>query len=78
MNAPMIVIGMIVVFISVFFVIFTYDNLIKDYVDCTSGKEICDSSVNMAFGIGLFIIISFLIVDGGVVYILMSNMNDLF
>ena len=74
MNTAMIVVGMVVVFISVFFVLFTYDGLMKDYLECNTLERVdCADVSTLGFGVGLFIVFSFIIVDGGVIYILTTN-----
>lgn len=59
----LILIAMIIVFISVFFIFFTFDVLIKDYVNCSfeggCGAEV--SGLSFLFGvsiIGVFVILS--------------------
>jgi hypothetical protein len=62
-------IAMLIVFISAFFVFFTFDVVIEDYLKCSHGGD-CEVEVpGVSLLLGLSIIGVFVILSGGAVYI---------
>ena len=75
----LIFIGMVIIFISVFFILFIFDSVVKEQVRCMAGFE--GSSCDMresgkSLIIGLALIAMFLIVDGGVLYMIIKTITQ--
>jgi hypothetical protein len=65
----LILITMIIVFISVFFIFFTFDVVVKNYVSCSFEGD-CGAEVSgVSFLFGLSIIGVFIVLSGGAIYI---------
>jgi len=74
-----IIIGMLVIFISSFFILFIFDRVIKDQVACMAGLEdaSCDYSQNSkSLILGISLIAMFLIVDSGVLYMIIKSITS--
>ena len=74
-----ITIGMVIIFISAFFMLFIFDTVIKDHVKCMVGMEdgMCslrDTGTSLAIGLSLITI--FLIIDGAVLYIIFKTVTS--
>jgi len=68
----LILIAMIIVFVSAFFIFFTFEVVLKDYINC-SYKGDCSTEVSgTSFLFGLSIIGVFILLSGGAVYIVMK------
>ncbi|MCD6591222.1 MAG: hypothetical protein J7K72_04600 [Candidatus Aenigmarchaeota archaeon] len=74
-------IGMLVIFISCFFIFFTFDSMIRTKLVCTIGStyECNVKELNMTIIIGILIVGMFLFIDTLVVYIMIKSwVPDLF
>lgn len=73
----LITIGMIVIFISAFFIIFTIDSIVKNDLNCLtgeSGKTVCNlDDVGMSFIIKTMVIGFFILLSIVSVYLIMTN-----
>jgi len=75
----LIIIGMVIIFISAFFIIFIFDSVVKDQVRCMAGFETYSCDVREAsktLVIGLAFIAMFLIIDGGVLYMIIKSITE--
>jgi len=75
----LIAIGMLIIFISVFFILFIFDTVVKEQVKCMAGFESqsCDlKEASKSLLIGLALITMFLIVDGGVLYMIIKSITE--
>ncbi|HJW96660.1 MAG TPA: hypothetical protein VJ485_00685 [archaeon] len=75
----LIVLGMIVIFISVFFILFIFDTIVKEQIKCMAGFETgaCDLKESaQGLIIGLAFIAMFLIIDSGVLYIIIKSIAE--
>jgi hypothetical protein len=75
----LILIGMIVIFISAFFIFFIFDTLIRPQVACfiNSQQPACSSSAGPgALMIGLLMVIFFVVIDIVTVYIILTTMSE--
>lgn len=75
----LIFIGMVIIFISVFFILFIFDAAIKEQVKCMAGFESnsCDlKEAAQSLIIGLAFIAMFLIVDSGVLYMIIKTITE--
>jgi hypothetical protein len=68
-----ITIGMVIIFISAFFMLFIFDTVVKDHMKCMLGIEdaacsLKDTGTSLAIGLSLITI--FLIIDSVVLYII--------
>ena len=75
----LIVIGMVIIFISVFFILFIFDSIVREQVKCMAGfeEQACDlreAGKNLVLGLAL--ISMFLIVDGGVLYMIIKSITE--
>ena len=67
-----VVLGMVVIFTSVLFMFFTFDQFLADTMDCSSGKcKISQFSVPASMGAAL--IAAFVIIDTMVFWIIVKN-----
>jgi hypothetical protein len=70
-------IGMVIVFISAFFVIFTVDSIIRNDLSCEAtaeGKTVCTlESMGFAFLLKAAIILVFILIDVFAVYLIVTN-----
>jgi len=72
-------IGMLIIFISAFFILFIFDSVIKDQIKCMSGFEENTCSLRQtgtSLIIGIFIIAMFLIIDSAVLYLIIKNITS--
>lgn len=75
----LIAIGMVIIFISAFFILFILDGLMKNQLKCAVGMEAssCDQrEAGKAIIIGLAFIAMFLIIDGGVLYMIIKSITS--
>ena len=74
----LIVIAAIIVFISVFFILFTFDTAINRYIECSKTGVYCsESEVGASLVFGLTIVVSFMLVSILAVYIVIKTvMSD--
>ena len=73
-----IAIGMVVIFISAFFMFFIFDTVIKDQIACISSLDstLCDMKQTSSFlMIGIALITLFLLIDGVVLYIVIKSIT---
>jgi len=75
----LIFIGMVIIFISVFFILFIFDTVVKDQVRCMAGFEanscnLQESGKSLIIGVAL--IAMFLIIDGGVLYMIIKTITE--
>ncbi len=73
-----IALGMVIIFISAFFILFIFDTVIRDQVRCMAGFEhsSCDikqASFTMIMGLGLIAL--FLVIDTAVLYIIIKSIT---
>jgi hypothetical protein len=70
--------GMVIIFISVFFIFFTFSTSIKGYADCLSNNwpypSACKNS-SWPFIAGLVMIGFFVMIDIGVIYVIFSSLK---
>ncbi len=75
----LIVMGMVIIFISIFFILFIFDSVVREQVKCMAGFE-ADSCNLQESGksmiIGLTLIAMFLIVDSGVLYMIIKTITE--
>jgi hypothetical protein len=75
----LIFIGMVIIFISAFFILFIFDTIVSEQLRCLSGLESGSCNVQesaKALILGITLIVMFLIIDGGVIYIIMKSINS--
>jgi hypothetical protein len=75
----LIIIGMVIIFISAFFILFIFDTTVKKQIQCMSGLEQggCDmKAASSSLVIGIALIAMFLIVDSGVLYIIIKSITS--
>jgi uncharacterized membrane protein len=75
----LIVIGMVIIFISAFFIMFIFDTVVKNQIRCMSGLEEgrCDlKSSASSLVLGMALIAMFLIVDSGVLYLIIKSITS--
>jgi uncharacterized membrane protein len=75
----LIIIGMVIIFISAFFILFIFYSIVKDQVRCMAGFEA--NSCNLqesgkSLIIGVVLIAMFLIIDGGVLYMIIKSITE--
>jgi len=75
----LIVMGMVIIFISIFFILFIFDSVVREQVKCMAGFEanscnLQESGKSMI--IGLALIAMFLIVDSGVLYMIIKTITE--
>ncbi len=73
--------GALVIFISCFFIFFTFDSMLRSKLICSFGEKFtCNvSELNMTIVFGILIVGMFLFVDALVVYIMVKTwVPDLF
>jgi hypothetical protein len=71
--------GMVIIFISIFFILFIFDSVVREQVKCMAGFEanscnLQESGKSMI--IGLALIAMFLIVDSGVLYMIIKTITE--
>ena len=70
-------IGMVIIFVSAFFIMFTIDSLVKNDLNCVigkSGKTLCNfSDVGFGFLIKLIVVAFFILIDILTVYMIATN-----
>lgn len=74
----LIFIGMLIVFISAFFIFFIFDVVMKENISCLNQKENLECNTSHAVRsvmIGLGFIGGFIIVDGIVIYLIMKHLT---
>jgi len=74
-----IIIGMVIIFISSFFMLLIFDRVIKDQIRCMAGLEAasCDySQTGKSLVMGIALIAMFLIIDSGVLYIIIKSITE--
>ena len=70
----LIAIGMVIIFISVFFMMFIFDCLIRQETTCFISTENCDKcSFGVSFVVGVFMIALFGIIDAVTLYLIFVN-----
>lgn len=71
----MLLLGALVIFISCFFIFFTFDFMVKAQIVCSLSETItCDvSNFNQAIVFGIVIVGSFIFLDAIVVYIMVKT-----
>ena len=74
----LIVITVVIIFVSALFILFIYDTVLKDQVDCLAGvKDDCDfAEMSTAFLVGVFMISVFILVDILVIYIVIKSITS--
>ena len=75
----LIALGMVVIFISVFFILFIFDTVVKEQVKCMAGfgSNSCNlQESGKSLITGLALIAMFLIVDSGVLYIIIKTISE--
>ncbi len=75
----LIIIGMVIIFISAFFILFIFDSVVKEQIKCMAGFETysCDvMAASKSLVIGLALIAMFLIIDGGVMYMIIKSITE--
>ena len=75
----LILIGMVIIFISIFFILFIFDSVVKEQVKCMAGFESssCDlQESGKSLIVGLALIAMFLIVDSGVLYMIIKTITE--
>jgi hypothetical protein len=75
----LIFIGMVIIFISAFFILFIFDTVVKKQVKCVSGLEEggCDmKATTSSLVIGIALIAMFLIIDSGVLYMIIKSITS--
>lgn len=75
----LILIGMVIIFISIFFILFIFDSVVKEQVKCMAGFEggSCDlRESGKSLIVGLTLIAMFLIVDSGVLYMIIKTITE--
>jgi hypothetical protein len=75
----LIVIGMVIIFISVFFILFIFDTVIKKQITCMQVMEGAGCNVKemgQSLVIGIALIAMFLIVDSGVLYMIIRSITS--
>ncbi|MCX6815121.1 MAG: hypothetical protein NTY20_05740 [Candidatus Aenigmarchaeota archaeon] len=75
----LIILGMLIVFISAFFILFIFDTIVKEQVKCMAGLESssCDlREAGKTLIAGLTLIAMFLIIDGGVLYMIIKSITE--
>ena len=70
-----IIVGTLIIFISCFFIFFTFDSLIRSQLICTTGQTVsCNvTELNMTIIAGILIVGFFLFVDMLVVYLMVKT-----
>ena len=74
-----IILGMVIIFISAFFMLFIFDRVVKDQISCMAGLEAttCDlSQTGKSLIMGIALIAMFLIVDSGVLYLIIKSITE--
>jgi hypothetical protein len=70
-------IGMVIIFVSAFFIIFTVDSIIKNDLNCLAGeggKTVCNlENIGFSFIIKTVVIGFFILVDIVAVYLIVTN-----
>ena len=67
----LILIGMVIVFISVFFMFFIYDTSIKNNLACFTDEDVtCGQEVASGVIMGAFMILMFIVIDIITIYII--------
>ncbi len=70
-------IGMVIIFISAFFIMFTIDSIVRDDLNCImgeSGKTLCNfSDIGFGFLIKIIVVAFFILVDIFAVYLIATN-----
>lgn len=70
-------IGMVIIFVSAFFIMFTVDSIIKNDLNCLAGedgKTVCNlENVGFAFIIKTVVIGFFILLDIVAVYLIVTN-----
>jgi hypothetical protein len=73
----LITIGMVVIFISVFFIMLTIDSVIKNDMNCLAsgeGKTVCNlDNMGFAFIIKMIVVGFFILIDIVTVYLIVTN-----
>jgi len=73
----LIAIGMVIIFVSAFFIMFTIDSIVKNDLNCLAGeggKTVCNlENMGFAFIIKTLVIGFFILVDIVAVYLIVTN-----
>jgi len=75
----LIILGMVIIFISAFFILFIFDSVVKDQVKCMTGFETnsCDvREASKTLLVGITLMAMFLIIDGGVLYMIIKSITE--
>lgn len=73
----LLVLGLFIVFIAVFFVLFVSDMLLKNYIECNSesGVITCDlGTIELPFFYGIFMIAAFIVVAGVAIHLIAKTL----
>ncbi len=74
----LIFIGMVIIFISAFFIIYIFESVVVRDIECMAGLELgaCDiRETTTSFVVAMGLIAMFLIVDSAVVYLIMKSIS---
>ena len=74
----MIVLGMVIIFISMFFILLTGDSMFRAGFDCdeSAGKTVCEyKGFDSVSAFGVFIIAFFVMIDIMAVYMMLTNLE---
>ncbi len=70
-------IGMVIIFISAFFIMFTIDSIVRNDLNCLAGEEgktVCNlENVGFAFIVKMIVIGVFILLDIVAVYLIVTN-----
>ena len=73
----LITIGMVVIFISAFFIMFTLDSVFRNDMNCLAGEEgktVCNlEDIGLAFIIKMIVVGFFILIDIVAVYMIVTN-----
>jgi hypothetical protein len=74
----LIIIGMVIIFISAFFILFIFDTVVKRQVVCmqTIEQSTCNvKEMGQSLILGISLIAMFLIVDSGILYMIVKSIT---
>ncbi len=75
----LIFIGMVIIFISAFFIIYIFESVVVKDIECMAGLELgaCDlRDTTTSFVAAMALIAMFLIVDSAVMYLIMKSITS--
>jgi len=74
----LIFIGMVIIFISAFFIIYIFESVVIKDIECMAGLEqgMCDlRETTSTFVVAMVLVAMFLIVDSAVIYLIMKSIT---